>query len=60
MVLLGVEVFSDCDLGRDRGEPKLLGFTTSEKKAFKSPVAYEGCLCTEQCIIRLAKNVCAT
>ena len=41
MVLPEMEVFSDCDRGRDRGEPKLFGFTTSEKKAFKSPVVKE-------------------
>ena len=40
MVLPKVEVFSDCERGRDLGEPKLFGFTTSEKKAFKSPAVH--------------------
>ena len=35
------KVLSDCDRGLDRGEPKLFGFTTSEKKAFKSPAVKE-------------------
>ena len=38
IVLPELRVFSDCDLGRERGELKLFGFTTSEKKDFKSPV----------------------